>query len=214
MLSVAIHLSSSMLITPPTPLAPRDEGVSDTTSQPEFVADMPDPLDPQWIPSEVPPPPPPTPRAPTSPAHFATSEADIASPTSPPNERPAHGHRLQIAGAVFGGVGLLGLGVSAYLYQVSLGTKDELTSERFVADPNSPEDAAHLAELEARLADQRQTLAIVAGIGGSSLVIGCILLITGGVARRSASAAATTTGVTTRLAPGPGQLGLALEGRF
>ncbi|WP_157595392.1 hypothetical protein [Plesiocystis pacifica] len=213
MLTCALTFACTLSLEPP-PAPPAGDGREQTSDGASaFVADMPDPHAESWDPPPGPKPPAPAPVARTSapesrPASrpAPTPSPPLGDPTSPGGRGAGHG--LRVAGSVFGGAGIVGLAVAAYLYQDYSRTQTSLAAEASFVDAGVG-DPARLAELERQSAGQRRATIIAATAGGSSLLLGGISLISGTVAKQRAA-----TPVTTWLAPGPGEIGLALEGRF
>lgn len=207
MLNFATTLGVLLAVEPPT--SPSDAGSAERAPEAApvvMVEDMPDPFAPDWDPPEGPRRPPPTPPPPNM-----VSSAELppgSSSSSNSSESAEHGKRLQLAGAVIGGSGVIGLLVGLYLYDDVKKIQGELAVEENLVAAGAG-STGRVRSFQDELDRKRQAMVISLAAGGSAVGLGSVLLVVGGVVKQH-----TASPGVTRLAPGPGLVGLSIQGRF
>jgi enamine deaminase RidA (YjgF/YER057c/UK114 family) len=216
--TLGLGLATLLAAPPPQSDSSRDEAPTDAVEAPQFVEDMPDPHAEEWEPPPGPtrPPPQSSPAANHSQAPGPSSSGASSSELPPSSAGPSpssattaakHGQRLQVAGLVFGGAGIIGMAVGGYMFDQAQKTRSALANEQALLDVGGS-TPADVAELESKLADQQKIMTIGLIAGGSSLGLAAILFITGTITKKRAAAP------TVSISGGPQLVGLSVSGRF
>jgi hypothetical protein len=209
-----LALTLTLLVEPPVD----SESLADPSETPAaensvgLVEDMPDPYAADWEPPEGPRAPQPVspPLSPPPPSMSPAAEhpRNSALPSNSSTMAAVHGQRLQLAGIVFGVAGAIGLVVGVYLYDDLQKTRTALSAEQSLLATGGGSITREKA-LQMKLREQQQGMTVSLAAGGASVGVGAILFGAGTSVKRQSPSRAITW-----LSPGPGLVGLALNGRF